>query len=140
MISTLKKFALFNLFVIVHFSVTAQKKELANEQYFKNDFTGIIQPLPAFSKWLDDSHFIVIKNGSRYTVDARTGAEIATVDESELSKSTDTSKKIIFIKEGNLYVKQNGKELQLTNDKEKKSNPTLSPDGNYVAYTKSNDL
>ena len=140
MISTLKKFALFNLFVIINFFVTAQKKELANEQYFKNDFTGIIQPLPAFNKWLDDSHFIVTKNGIRYTVDARTGAEIATVDESGLSKSIDTSKKAVFTKEGNLYVKLNGKELQLTNDKKKKSNPTLSPDGNYVAYTKSNDL
>ena len=140
MISTLKKFALFNLFVIINFFVTAQKKELANEQYFKNDFTGIIQPLPAFNKWLDDSHFIVTKNGIRYTVDARTGAEIATVDESGLSKSIDTSKKAVFTKEGNLYVKQNGKELQLTNDKEKKSNPMLSPDGNYVAYTKNNDL
>ena len=140
MISVLKKFALFYLFVIVNFSVKAQKKELANEQFFTNDFTGIIQPLPVFSKWLDDSRFIVIKNGSRYTVDARTGAEIATVDESELSKLIDTSKKVVFTKEGNLYVKQNGKELQLTNDKEKKSNPTLSPDGNYVAYTKNNDL
>ena len=140
MISVLKKFALFYLFIIIIFSVRAQKKELANEQYFKNDFTGIVQPLPAFSKWLDGSHFIVIKNGSRYTVDARTGAEIATVDESELSKSIDTSKKVVFTKEGNLYVKLNGKELQLTNDKEKKSNPILSPDGNYVAYTKNNDL
>ena len=68
MISTLKKFVLFYLFVIVNFSLKAQKKELTNEQFFKNDFTGIIQPLPAFSKWLDDTHFIVIKNGSRYKI------------------------------------------------------------------------
>ena len=43
-------------------------------------------------------------------------------------------------KEGNLFLNRNGKELQLTNDKEKKSNATISPDGKYVAFTKNNDL
>jgi dipeptidyl-peptidase-4 len=142
MLSGVKKFTLLFLVAIVNFSVQAQKKELSNEQYFKNNFTDIVQPLPVFSKWIDDSHFIILKTGKRFTVDARTGVEIATVDESEitLSRTLDSSKRTVYSKEGDLYVKYNGQELQLTYDKEKKSNPTLSPDGNYVAFTKKNDL
>lgn len=140
--SGVKKISVLLLIAIVNFSVQAQKKELANEQYFKNNFTGIVQPLPVFSKWIDDSHFILLKTGKRFTVDARTGVEIATVEESEnaLSGSLDSSKQTLYSKGGDLYVKYKGKELQLTYDKEKKSNPTLSPDGNYVAFTKNNDL
>jgi dipeptidyl-peptidase-4 len=118
----------------------AQKKELTNDQYFKNNFNGIIQPLPVFSKWIDDTHFILLRKGSRFTVDARTGEEIATVDESISIKSNDGLKGTILTKEGNLFLNRNGKELQLTNDKEKKSNATISSDGKYVAFTKNNDL
>ena len=128
------------LLAIINLSVQAQKKELGNDQYFKNNFTGIIQPLPVFNKWIDDTHFILLRKGSRFTVDARTGEEIATVDESISSKSIDTIKGTISTKEGNLFFKINGKEIQLTNDKDKKSNATLSPDNKYVAFTKNNDL
>lgn len=128
------------LLAIINLSVQAQKKELGNDQYFKNNFTGIIQPLPVFNKWIDDTHFILLRKGSRFTVDARTGEEIATVDESISSKSIDTIKGTISNKEGNLFFKINGKEIQLTNDKDKKSNATLSPDNKYVAFTKNNDL
>ena len=37
-------------------------------------------------------------------------------------------------------LENNDEDIQLTNDKAKEINPTLSPDGNYVAYTKNNDL
>ena len=52
----------------------------------------------------------------------------------------DTTKGTISTKEGNLFFKINGKEIQLTNDREKKSNATLSPDNKYIAFTKNNDL
>ncbi|MFZ4059063.1 MAG: DPP IV N-terminal domain-containing protein, partial [Ferruginibacter sp.] len=39
-----------------------------------------------------------------------------------------------------LFVKIDGKDVQLTNDKDKEVNPTVSPDGKYVAYTKKNNL
>jgi len=140
MLSRLKYVNLFFILTIVNLCAQAQKKELTNDQYFKNNFNGIIQPLPVFSKWIDDTHFILLRNSSRFTVDARTGEEIATVDESISTKSNDGLKGTILTKEGNLFLNRNGKELQLTNDKEKKSNATISPDGKYVAFTKNNDL
>ena len=140
MFSRLKFLNTLFIVAIVNLSVQAQKKELGNDQYFKNNFTDIIQPLPVFNKWIDDTHFILLRKGSRFTVDARTGEEVATVDESISSKSMDTTKGTISTKEGNLFFKINGKEIQLTNDKEKKSNATLSPDNKYIAFTKNNDL
>ncbi len=140
MLSRLKYVNLFFVLTIVSLCTQAQKKELTNDQYFKNNFNGIVQPLPVFNKWIDDTHFILLRKGNRFTVDARTGEEIATVDESIPTKSIDGSKGTILTKEGNLFLNRNGKELQLTNDKEKKSNATISPDGKYVAFTKNNDL
>jgi dipeptidyl-peptidase-4 len=45
-----------------------------------------------------------------------------------------------YSKNNDLFIKLNGTEVQLTNDKDKENNPTMSPDGNYVAFTKNNDL
>ena len=140
MLSRSKYLTSLFILTIVSLCAQAQKKELTNDQYFKNNFNGIIQPLPVFSKWIDETHFILLRKGSRFTVDARTGEEIATVDESISTKSNDGLKGTILTKEGNLFLNRNGKELQLTNDKEKKSNATISPDGKYVAFTKNNDL
>lgn len=140
MLSRLKYVNLFFTITIVTLSAQAQKKELTNDQYFKNNFNGIVQPLPVFSKWIDDTHFILLRKGSRFTVDARTGEEIATVDESIATKSNDGLKGNILTKEGDLFLNRNGKEIQLTNDKEKKSNATISPDNKYIAFTKNNDL
>ncbi len=140
MLSRLKYLNSLFILSMITLYAQAQKKELTNDQYFKNNFNGIIQPLPVFSKWIDDTHFILLRKGSRFTVDARTGEEIATVDESISIKSNDGLKGTILTKEGNLFLNRNGKELQLTNDKEKKSNATVSPDGKYVAFTKNNDL
>ena len=140
MLSRLKYLNAVFILTILTLSVQAQKKELSNDQYFKNNFNGIIQPLPVFSKWIDDTHFILLRKGSRFTVDARTGEEIATVDESIATKSNDGLKGTISTKEGNLFLNRNGKELQLTNDKEKKSNATISPDGKYVAFSKARDV
>ena len=92
MLSRLKFLNTLFIVAIVNLSVQAQKKELGNDQYFKNNFTDIIQPLPVFNKWIDDTHFILLRKGSRFTVDARTGEEVATVDESISSKSMGTTK------------------------------------------------
>ena len=35
---------------------------------------------------------------------------------------------------------KDGKEIRLTNDKDREVNPVVSPDGNYVAFTKNNNL
>lgn len=138
MLSIVKRSTGIVALIILGFYVQAQQQDLTNDQYFKNNFKDIVQPLPVVTKWLDDSHFVLLKNNKRYTIDAATGKETETVDADVKTESV--SKPAVYIKSGELYIKLNGTEVQLTNDKEKKLNPTMSPDGNYVAFTKNNDL
>ncbi len=134
-----QKFAATALLAGIVLAAGAQKKELTEEQYFKGNFKGITQPLPIITRWIDDSHFLMSKEGKTVVVDCKTGAE---------KEATETDKKTpeiaatpsAFIKSNDLFIKINGAEIQLTNDKDKEINPTMSPDGNYVAYTKKNDL
>jgi dipeptidyl-peptidase 4 len=117
----------------------AQKKELSNDQYFKNNFKGITQPLPQATRWIDDSHFILVKDSKSYVIDCKMGAEKEATEADKKAPET-PSKPSAYLRSGDVYVRINGLETQLTNDKAKKINPTLSPDNNYVAFTKNNDL
>lgn len=129
---------LFVLIIIAGIAIPAhaQKKELTESQYFKNNFKGIIQSLPAFTGWLDDSHFTILKSGKNYMVDCKNGSE------KEYNKSThkEANKLRVITKGTDLYILGSAEDVRLTNDEEKEINPTISPDENYVAYTKNNDL
>jgi len=124
------------LFTIV---ASAQQKSLTNEQYFKNNFKGIVNALPAAAIWIDDSHFTYSKEGKNYFVDAKTGNEREATD-LEKKKLSENSTPTVYIKGNDLYIKAAGIETQLTNDSIIEVNPTLSPDAKYVAFTKNNDL
>ncbi|MBC7687703.1 MAG: DPP IV N-terminal domain-containing protein [Aquabacterium sp.] len=138
MLTSVKKQFLFFVLILITVSLQAQKNELTSEQFFKSNFKGIVQSLPVVTKWIDDTHFILLRDGQRFTVDAQSGKEAPT-------KDTDTptaapAKPTAYNKDNDLYIKINDAEVQLTSDKIKKSNPTMSPDGSYVAFTKKNDL
>ena len=120
-------------------SSIAQKKEQTADQYFKNNFKGIISPLPTISKWIDDTHFMMIKDSKTWVVDATNGNQREATDQ-EKFPSTTSAKQSAFIKGSDLFIKIENKEIQLTKDSSKEINPTMSPDGNSVAYTKNNDL
>ncbi len=137
MIKLLKPAAAFLFLTAVAFSSTAQKKDLTDEQYFKNNFKGITNPMPQVVRWLDDSRVMIRRDGKNFVVDATTGDES---NATPADTKTDDKKTTVSIKDNDIYAKINGTDVQLTTDKEKKSNPTLSPDGNYVAYTRKNDL
>ena len=138
MLFVVKRTSVFFVCILINFSLLAQKKELTDEQFFKSNFKGIVEPLPVVTKWADDTHFILLKNSKKYIVDARNGSEKELSDTSSIGMSTNRSN--AYNRDGDLYIRINGQEVQLTTDREKKSNPTLSPDGNYVAFTKKNDL
>lgn len=138
MFSFLKNFTVLFIFVLINLSVEAQKKELTNEQYFKSNFKDIVQTLPSATKWVDDSHFILLKSGKKYIVDCKTGIEKEFLD--TLSKMPETARPAAYYKNSDLYIKIQGAEVQLTNDKDREFNPVMSPNGDYVAYTKKNDL
>jgi dipeptidyl-peptidase-4 len=120
-------------------SVFAQKQSLTDEQYFKNSFKDIVSPLPAAVKWNDNSHFQYMKNGKVYVMDAKTGVEREMTDADKPATPVKV-KPAVFLKGNDLYLKTDSAEIRLTNDEAKESNPVISPDGNYVAYTKKNDL
>jgi dipeptidyl-peptidase 4 len=139
MMKFVKTTAAFLLLALVSLTAQAQKKDLTDEQYLKNNFKGITNPMPSVVRWLDDERFILRQEGKNMVIDAKTGKE-GEATAAELKGEEKSPKPSVSVKENEIYVKANGVETQLTTDKEKKNNPTLSPDGNYVAFTKKNDL
>ena len=138
MLSFVKRSPAFIVLMVAAFSLQAQKKDLTDAQYFKSDFNGITKSLPVVDKWIDDSHVIIINGTKHYTIDCNTGEEKETTEAE--TKAAAPVKPMAYKKEGNIFVKINSIETQLTTDTIKKLNPVLSPDNNYVAFTKNNDL
>lgn len=139
MLMTVKKSAACILLAALSLSAGAQKKELTDDQYFKGNLKGIINPLPSVGMWTDATHVIITRDSKKYLLDAKTGIETDYVAET-VNKGSVPVKPEIVNKNNDLFVRMNVGDVQLTNDKDKEVNPTLSPDGNYVAYTKNNNL
>ena len=134
----MQKTILTAIFTIIAISSFSQKQPLTYDQYFKNNFKGIQNPLPQPITWLDDTKFVMTKNGNKLIVDAKTGKEETSAQGFEAPKLTMTD--AAFIKGNDLFIKLNGENNQLTFDDAKEINPTMSPDNKFVAYTKNNDL
>ncbi len=132
MTQVVSKLSLFLFIVSISFSAVAQKKELTDEQYFKNNFKGIIEPLPTAGPWIDESHVVIKREGKSFLLDCKKGTETEYIVP---AKPTD-SRPTVINKDNDLYVN----EVRLTKDSAKEVNPTLSPDCNYIAYTKNNNL
>jgi dipeptidyl-peptidase-4 len=76
--------------------------------------------------------------GKDFVLDCKNGVEReATAADTKIVEAPKAS---AYNKNGNIFCTINGVETQLTNDTTTKINPTLSPDNNYVAFTKNNDL
>ncbi|PWU05102.1 MAG: peptidase S9 family protein [Bacteroidetes bacterium] len=127
-------------------SVSAQKKDLSDEQMLKGKPTNITQPLPMVLGWVDDSHFLISKKSNTdtvnqtYLVDCKTGNEtVSTTD--ALKKPESGPDRTVYLKGMDLFFKDGDKpEERLTNDSVREYTPTLSPDKNYVAFTKEHNL
>lgn len=139
MIAIVKKGIALSAFTILSLISQAQKKELTDEQYLKANFKGITQALPSAGPWVDESHVVIRREGKSFLLDCKTGKEIDYTNP-VANKGNIVMKPEIITKQNDLYVRKGIGDEQLTNDKDKEVNPTLSPDGNYVAYTKNNNL
>ncbi len=134
-----KVYVILALIGMLSLDAIAQQKPLTDDQYFKNIFKGIVDPLPVLKKWTDNSHFILTRDGKNFLVDATNGTEKEATD-AEVKGEDKSSNSIVFSEENDLFIRINNEKIQLTNDNEKEINPTMSPDGNYVAFTRKNDL
>ncbi|RFS22419.1 S9 family peptidase [Chitinophaga silvatica] len=114
-----------------------QKQDFTYEEAFKDKPTNVTKPLPHIPKWADAEHYIEMRpEGGKmqaYSIDARTGA--ATIYTAPVLGPT-----VSVVDNDILYKGMDGVSIRLTNDAAEEKNPTLSPDGKYVAYTKNNDL
>lgn len=114
----------------------AQNKELNFAQSWGQELS-VTKPINQYIGWADKDHYIEkdAVDGKVYQVDVKTAERIA-------YKAPAKSSVSVFVKDNDVRIRQGeGPERQLTQspDKEEK-NPTLSPDGKYVAYSRDNDL
>jgi dipeptidyl-peptidase 4 len=133
------KMAVAVILLLATHGAGAQKMALTDEQYVKNNFSGIVAPMPGFVKWVDDKSFVMARGGEKWWVDCKTGKERKATPE-EANNTSVVTKTLVYPKGNDIYASYNGSEVRLTNDEEPEVNPTVSPDGQYVAFTKKNNL
>jgi dipeptidyl-peptidase-4 len=111
-----------------------EKKDLTFGQIFKGEASGVSKPLPAIRGWADDTHYIEMRSdGKAWKVDAQTAS--ATPYEKAPEGAS-----VAVVQHDIIYTSDEGVKTQLTHDTTQERNPTLSPDGKYVAFTHGNDL
>ncbi len=118
-----------------------EKQDLIEGKVPENLFTN----LPTLRKWMTaDKALIFMSKGKgesmrNHILDLRTG-EVQEAPSSLDYQSKSPSKSLI-IKNGDLYLKTPLGEEKLTNDpSDLERNPEFSPDSNFVAYTKNNNI
>lgn len=119
-------------------SLRAQLKELSFKEVFTSQPKGILNPIPTYRGWTDQNHYIEYRTEAQqikpYTVDIRSG-------EAQPSAPAQVNEASVSIKNRDIYYKNAaGVEKQLTKDSLLEKNPSLSPDGTQVAFTRNNDL
>lgn len=143
-------------------SLSAQeKKKLTYDQTFKGAEPKLTKSLPNITGWMDDSHYLELKKkegddrAKVYSVDVTSGKESVysdleqykTMVDSGISVSNpesrnESSTRLIYIKDDDLYFLDVQKKefRRLTRTESGEKNPTLSPDGNVVAFTRDKNL
>jgi dipeptidyl-peptidase-4 len=137
------------LFVILAFLCStasiAQKKNFDAADLLADKLPKNFQnPIPTVVKWLDDDRVILNQRihpdsaNKNYVMDIKSGKLTeATADQ---MKGAVPPTKSVSIKNGDIFYKNGSVEKQITFDKTEEKNPIFSPDSNYIAYTKGNNL
>jgi len=117
------------------FAATAQQQRLTFQQT-TGTVPSLTKPMGAISGWSDDSHYIEMNSATKqlFTVDINSGERKSYTPPPKSDVEVSVKDSDVFIQ----YGKQQPK--RLTNDAAEEKNPTLSPDGKYVAFTRNNDL
>lgn len=161
-LSRFKVYVVIVLALVVAFSGQSQeKKKLTFDQIFKNAEPRLLQQLPTISGWADDENYIEMKRregerrGEQMVVNVKTGQERPYHDLSQCQeiagKDFDLSSPVSFNTEYTHVIFQKDKDLyyldtekrtfkRLTESGAEEKNPTISPDGKAVAFTRDNNL
>lgn len=121
------------LFVAVD-GANAQTKKLTFEQSW-GQTPSITKPISSFRGWADESNYIESSGSQLFQVNVKTG------EKKGYTYPTKSSTEV-FVKDKDIYIQYPGSQAkQLTQSPEiDEQNPTLSPDGKYVAFTRKSDL
>jgi dipeptidyl-peptidase-4 len=117
----------------------SQNKDFTVEQMLKGAPHKVTKPLPQFVKWIDDNNLVIRRDGKTIAVNCKTGKE-SDYTEPQVLKTDIKATPEIIAKENDLWVRRSSGDVRLTNNKDIEKNPTLSPDNNYVAFTRNNNL
>jgi dipeptidyl-peptidase-4 len=146
-------------------SYAQQKKIITPEMAFKSPAPVLTKQLPNISGWLDDKKYLLSKKKegedkpSTFIIDASNGKETGekkpdvnwdefkdvvtegiTASKPLLSNRENT--KHLYVNENDLYLLDTKKKefKRVTESPAEEKNPTFSPDGNRLAYTRDNNL
>jgi dipeptidyl-peptidase-4 len=157
------KIFFFSLLILYFFPVhnqsMAQNQKLTFGQVYELKEPRIIKRLPVMKGWIDDENYLQVKNENDKAmlmkINAGTGEETILVDYSKINENipkgfnaayaadeTDDFNGYIFEKDNDLYFYSviTNKFIRLTHTEEKENNPTFSPDGRKVAFTRGHNL
>ena len=96
--------------------------------------------MPRFVRWVDNNQIVVNTKINNEKTPKEYAYNIVTKQYAAAPAAIASMDKSVFVKNANVYIKDNGVETQLTFDATEEKNPTLSPDGKFVGYTKNNNL
>lgn len=129
------------LLLLTHACVFAQKKDFDIKDLKAGrppqNFTQILPHV----QWADGDKLSVVQRAEgnkNFVLDLTNGN--LTEGTAKISSKIPQPKKSVSIKNGDIFLKDDSGEKQLTNDKSEEKNPTFSPDSNFIAYTKDNNL
>ena len=138
-----------NIFLIalllLCFNGFAQKKQLSEQQMLRNEKTNLLSPLPQILGWVNDESFLINKKEhpdsalKPFLIDCKTGK--STLSSLSVLNKKETESYSVVAREGDIYLNFPGKtSRKLTSTPETEINPALSPDQEWVAFTRKNDL
>ncbi|RZL18675.1 MAG: S9 family peptidase, partial [Pedobacter sp.] len=118
----------------LNIAVQAQLKKLSKQQIYDN-IPSLTLPVNDVTGWSDDTHYIEVdKSRKLFAVDISTGTKTPYTPPPKNNVK-------VFSKDNDVYIQYGVQDpKKLTNNKDEEKNPTLSPDGKYIAFTRNNDL
>ncbi len=148
------------IFASLSINLFSQKQKLTYSQVFEYGMPRLTQSLPDITGWLDDKHYLELRRLDRattiiYSVNAATGQEEVYLDYRAINEKlprgfraerhsavTDNYSRFIFNESNDLYLylNESNEFIQITKDDAEEENPTFSPDGNFIAFTKLGNL